>query len=339
MMAPGASRDETAPNVPARRTGVFFATLIACLVVAVPVTLPQAFRLELVPGFAQVVALRGPLALGFFVIAVLAGLIAALRRRWSLAAGIAIAALVAGAGNAGILWSRSVGAPSLKGDLVVLTWNTQGGATGTGDIAELVHSSGASIVSLPEMDEKAAGEVARLVEELGGPVMFHDTVYGDSTIPTSVLIAESLGDYAWRETAGSTPGLPSGVWEPVDHDGPLIVVAHPYPPLPSGMAHWREGLRWVASWCDEPRVIVAGDLNATVDHLSNLSGMEGCTDAAATTGAGARGTWPSTVASWLASPIDHVLVGRDWAVRGSSVIEETAGGTDHRALVAVLAER
>ncbi|WP_052460539.1 endonuclease/exonuclease/phosphatase family protein [Microbacterium gorillae] len=321
------------------RSRAFLLTVSVVLALGLIVTWPQALRVQRVWGFAHLVSLRAVLVLGFAGVGVLAGAVVIARRRWSVVAGVAVAALVLAAANSGILAIRGTSATSdtsTSGELTVLTWNTQGGATGPEDVAALVLSSGASIVSLPEMDESAVTRVAELVHERGGPTMFHDTVYGDSTIPTSVLIAESLGVYTHDDTVESTPGLPSGVWTPVGHDGPVIVAAHLAPPLPSSMDDWRAGLDWVAARCSEPHTILAGDLNATVDHLG--PGLS-CTDVASRTGSGATGTWPSTSPAWLASPIDHVLVGGDWSAQAAHVVIETRGGTDHRALVAVISTR
>lgn len=54
--------------------------------------------------------------------------------------------------------------------------------------------------------------------------------------------------------------------------------------------------RWIADLCGDGEVIVAGDLNATVDHLAGLGvdggSIGGCRDAAAEAGSAAAGTWP-----------------------------------------------
>lgn len=332
------------------------ATLAVGLPVAVLVVWPQAFGAQRAPVISQLLAFRAPLALGVGTVAVLAAAAAAvgarLRRRWGIAAGMAIVLAVASLATGAVLLARGTdgsdaavpGVPD--GGLTVLAWNTQGGATPPADVARLVRATGADIVSLPEMDDDAAADVARLVAA-GGRRMASDTTYGatgDSWIPTSVLIAEDLGGYRRDTSAGSTPGLPSGVWKPVDGTGPTIVAAHAAPPLFKFLDDWRAGLRWIARTCDAPGVIVAGDLNATVDHLSGLGADSGsligrCQDAALQAGAGSVGTWPADVPSWLAAPIDHVLVGSGWRARSLRVLDAPDGGTDHRPIVAVLDER
>lgn len=158
-----------------------------------------------------------------------------------------------------------------------------------------------------------------------------------------MLISETLGEYQLDRAAGSTPGLPSGVWLPSDMESgdevaPAIAVAHPMPPLLSTMEEWRAGLDWITAQCRifGPNVIVARDLNATVDHLW---GIEGCNDAALDTRTAARGTWPGAQPTWPASPIDHVLAGDSWKTSEFRVIESDDGGSDHRPIVAVLTRR
>lgn len=334
-----------------RRAGLTIAVLV-CIPVAVLLTWPQAFGAQLLPGLAQLIAFRAPLALALLCVAVVAaGVFLLLRRRTrvlaSIAAGIAVATLAASVGNAGVLAARggsATGTAELPdGDLTVLVWNAQGGATSPADVAALVLEVQADVVSLPEMDEDAAAEVSRLVALEGmhlTPATTHAVAGSleESWIPTSLLVADGLGSYELDETAGSTPGLPSGVWRPADGNGPVVVAAHPAPPLPESMDDWRAGLHWIAEQCSTlgSDVIVAGDLNATVDHLN----LGSCQDAAEQANAAAAGTWPSTVPGWLASPIDHVLAGEAWSVLDARVMDPSASGnTDHRPIVAVLEAR
>lgn len=320
-------------------------TLLVGLPVAVLLVWPQAFGAQQAFIVSQILAFRAPLALFLGVAALIWTVIALFPRRWGIAAGVAIVLGVASLGNASVLMVRGSDGTLPDGDLTVLVWNTQGGATPPDEVAQLVIETGADIVSLPEMDEDAVAAVARIVAADGRRMTPHTTRgdTGDSWIPTSLLVSEDLGEYRLDEAAGSTPGLPSGVWRSLDGSGPTVVAAHPLPPLPGTMDEWRAGLRWVAEQCDGPDVIVAGDLNATVDHLSGLGVGDAlvgrCDDAATEAGGAAAGTWPSTVPTWIAAPIDHVLAGSAWTVRGTRVITSPAHGTDHRPIVAVLVAR
>ena len=331
-----------------RRAGLLI-TAVLCLPAAVLLTWPQAFGAQHLPGIAQLIAFRAPLALALLVGAIVAAAAFLLLRRRarllsSIAAALAAVALTAAIGNAAVLLARGSSDASVTrredGDLTVLAWNTQGGATPPADVAELILELDAEVVSLPETDEDAAAEIARLVA-LEGRQMTPATTrtvensLEESWIPTSLLVADELGAYELDGAAGATPGLPSGVWRPVGGEGPVIVAAHPAPPLPESMDDWAAGLRWIAEQCSVlgPDVIVAGDLNATIDHLD----LSNCRDAAAEARTAAAGTWPSTVPVWAASPIDHVLVGRAWTVLDARVVTpSSSGGTDHRPIVAVL---
>ncbi len=343
-------RDTDPPDEGRGRRGLrlgFTLTVVVAAPIALLLSWPQAVRAERLPVVAQLIAFRPVLAIALLVGAALCTLIALARRHWSIAAAMAVVLVAAAGTNAAVLVVRGgavleagvagEGEGEGEGDLTVLAWNTLGGAASPQSIAQLVIETDADIVSLPETDEAAVTEVARLVA-LEGKTMTADTTRGadgDSAIPTSVLISAELGDYRHDADAGSTPDLPSGVWEPVDGTGPRIVAAHPLPPLPGMFGQWSDGLDWVTDHCTEPDVIVAGDLNATIDHFG--ARLDGCRDAALQSAGAASGTWPVSAPVWLASPIDHVLVGSAWEVRAASVITSSDGaGSDHRPIVAVV---
>lgn len=321
----------------------FLVTLVVSALLAVFLVWPQAFGAQTALVIAQLIAFRAALAIALGVVALVFAAIALWKRTWGIAAGIAVVLALASVANGGILVSRGSSGVLPDGDLTVVAWNTQGGAASPASIARLVLDTDADIVSLPETDRPAVAEAARLLADAGHPMAF-DTAYGetgDSWIPTSVLIAEDLGEYRVDAAAGSTPGMPSGVWRPVDGTRPTIVAAHPLAPIPSRMGTWRAGLQWLADQCDAPDVIVAGDLNATVDHMSGLGDegglVGGCRDAAIEAGVGAVGTWPVLASAWLASPIDHVLVGSAWTVEGADVLTSfDDAGSDHRPIASVL---
>lgn len=346
-MTTASAQDRDLPDRTAGRRGVrpgFVLTALLGTPIALLLSWPQALAAERLPGIAQLIALRAGLAIALLITGIVFAVVARARRRWSIAAALAVLLLASSAANAGALLARgggataSAGSGSGSGELTVVAWNTLGGAATPQSIARLVIETDADIVSLPETDEAAVAEIARLVAVDGKP-MTADTTRGpegDADIPTSLLLSADLGDYRIDEGAGSTPNLPSAVWEPVDGTGPRIVAAHPLPPLPGMFDDWDAGLDWVSDRCTDPDVIIAGDLNATVDHLGSV--LDGCRDAALETGASAVGTWPASAPPWLASPIDHVLVGEAWEVRTASVITDAAG-SDHRPIVAVIARR
>ncbi len=168
-------------------------------------------------------------------------------------------------------------------------------------------------------------------------------------LPHHVLApaAGGEGNGVWSRWAlrpsGAAAGYPVGPHVAVQMPGAgdvEVVAAHPAPPkavhVRSG--EWAAGLRALPRPRPGRRWILAGDLNATLDHAllrEVLAG--GWTDAAAAVGAGLRPTWGPLAAgrAWPAVvAIDHVLVDDTVAVR--SVAVRRLAGSDHRAIVAEL---
>lgn len=324
--------------------------LIAALVAAGPfvtaLVWPQLFEAQRTPILSHIVAFRAPTAIALCAGSALFAAVASRNRTWGIAAGLAVALGLGAIASGAILLSRGADIESAEGEVVVVTWNTQGRGALATDVAQLILDADADIASLPETDGDTAEEVARLLAAEGKFMSAH-TAHGGvshSDMPTSVLIAEELGEYRVDREAGTTLGLASLVLRPLVAPGPTVVAAHSYPPLPGRMDTWRLDLQWVADRCDSADVIIAGDLNATVDHLSGLGDGDAlvgsCFDAALSAGTAAVGTWPTSVPSWLASPIDHVLMGSAWFATGAyAVTSLDQAGSDHRPLVAVLARR
>src|SRR5690606_34534697 len=115
-------------------------------------------------------------------------------------------------------------------------------------------------------------------------------------------------------------------------------------PVPGEMAGWRQGLQWLAARCAGENVILAGDLNSTLDHYPGLDeasnssgGLGGCRDGARLTGNAAVGTSPAVPPTLLGAPIDHVMATPNWDFVGFEVIDSLDGaGSDHRPVVAQL---
>ncbi|WP_370945128.1 endonuclease/exonuclease/phosphatase family protein [Amycolatopsis sp. cg5] len=119
----------------------------------------------------------------------------------------------------------------------------------------------------------------------------------------------------------------------VDGRSVEIIAAHPAAPM------WEPGV-WATEFADllaaGPGLrIIAGDLNATLDHfkLRDLLAT-GYHDAANETGTGFDPTWPSAAFPPPVT-IDHVLADQRIAVRAYQVFDMP--GSDHRAVYAELA--
>ena len=300
---------------------------------------------------AQAVALRGVAAVVaavLVVVLVVVGLVA--RGVRPLTSSAAVLLLVFGAVQVGIVGARGIGRDDftepVPTDVTVLAWNTLGGVPGPERIAQLALEQEADVVSLPETDAGTAAAVVATMAE-GGRTMWSHTV--DGAAPTTILVDTALGEYrpATAEDGTTpldpTPGMPTVVVVPTSGTGPTFVAAHPISPVPERMDDWRAGLGALADLCsvEGADVVVAGDLNATLDHLSGLGSDRGqlgrCRDAALGTANGSVGTWPSSLPPLLASPIDHVLATGQWLPTGFRVVTDLDdAGSDHRPVVAQL---
>lgn len=324
------------------------AVLVLSAVVLVIAAWPQLFGLERQAGIAQVVSLRGLavlVAAALVILFLLLSLLSASARRfWG---GIAVLLLAFSALTVAVLATRGFGDPAMQtkadGDLTVLSWNTLGDAPGAEAIAKLAVEVDADVVVLPETSAELAEIVAAVMSGQGHDMQTLHLSLDDisKARTTSVLISADLGEYVRDDSAGTTDTLPSVVARPADGSGPTIVAAHPVAPVPGEMRAWRQGLGWLADRCTQDDVILAGDLNSTLDHYTGL-GEEGgdlgrCHDAARATGNAAVGTWPTSFPPLLGAPIDHVMATSDWQLVGFRVVSSHDGdGSDHRPVVAQL---
>jgi len=262
-------------------------------------------------------------------------------------------AAAADAGAADAVTADAATTAEVPGDggasITVLSWNTLGDAPGAEAIAALAVDEGADVVTLPETTEDTGVLVAEAMRAAGRPMWVHTVAFDlvSKARSTTLLISPDLGDYAVTSAPesgapGNTAVLPSVVAVPVDGTGPTIVAVHAVAPIQRQMDNWRDDLDWLAGQCSGTDVIMAGDFNATLDHLGQGVSETGaalgrCRDAALQAGTAGVGTWPAWAPSLLGSPIDHVLATSNWKVDSVRVIEsEDDSGSDHRPLVATL---
>ena len=331
-----------------RSLGVLITVIFACA--AAVLTWPQFFHLEQTIGIAHIVALRGVAVAAFAVLAVLFLLLAASRKARGFAVSMALVCVLAAVCGGVALGLRGYGSdvlPDKTADSVrVMTWNTAGEATSAEEIAQTAVAMEADIVALPETTGATGEEVALLMRDLDHPMWVHTEAYneeierGPDAWQTTLLISPDLGDYSVIDASSDgTTILPSAIAMPLDGKGPIVVAAHAVAPQPRYLDEWRHDLSWLADQCVDGNVIMAGDFNATVDHMARLGQGDAdlgyCFDAATRTGNGAAGTWPSSVPELLGAPIDHVLATSRWRATGSAVIDNAAG-SDHRPLVVQL---
>jgi len=309
---------------------------------------PQAFGLQNTWVIAHAVSLRG-LAVVAAGILVLVLLLLSRFRPWRRTMTVFIVA------NVGILTSRGLGTESaakavaVSDSVTVLSWNTLGDAPGAATIARLAVEQEANVITLPETTKEAGIAVAEAMRERGRPMWVHTLAFDQisKARSTTLLISPDLGDYTVTNEAGSGPPgntnvLPTVVATPSDGTGPTIVAVHAVAPIEFEMSNWRSDLDWLAEQCQNDNIIMAGDFNATIDHMSGRGSDNGavlgdCHDAALSTGSGAVGTWTTKIPALLGSPIDHILASSNWTVTDMRVITSLdSAGSDHRPIVATV---
>lgn len=311
---------------------------------------PQLFGLQSLPIVAQVVSLRGLDVAVAIVLIVGLGVIAIVwrgARRFfgALVVLLAVFSLV----SIAILAVRGFGGSTVsvkaKGDVTVLAWNTQGAKAGVERIAQLALDEHADVIALPETTQPTGIAVARILKAAGHPMWVYSAAHGYvyQSHATTLLISSALGKYTVDTGVGDTSVLSSIIARPDNGQGPTIVAVHAVAPKQGEMANWQRDLRFLAKNCTGPNLIMAGDLNSTLDELQPFSSKAGadfgeCYDAGGAAHAAAIGTWPTALAGILGAQIDHVLATSAWRVAAMRVIgTEDDTGSAHRPVVATLA--
>lgn len=334
-----------------RLLGILITVLYA--IAAAVVVWPQFFQLEHTYPIAQLVSVRGVVTAGFLVVAVLSALLLFARPLRGFAASILIVSLLAALAGGAIGAVRGFGSDALPektdSSVRVMTWNTAGEGVPAYVIADEVLAQEADIVALPETSEAVGERIAISLREQGHPMWVHHVQFrpevanGPQAWQTTILISPELGDYSVIESSANgtnnTGAVPSVVAMPVDGSGPTVVAVHAVAPREEDMPRWRSDLAWIADQCPSGNVILAGDFNATVDHMAGF-GIDGgdmgaCRDVATRTGNGMVGTYPARVPALVGVPIDHIMASDAWTPSGSVVLKD-AGGSDHRGVVAQL---
>lgn len=336
--------------------------VIATAAVLLILSWPQLFGLQNTWVVAHIVSLRGLAVVGAAAVLVLVLLLSLIRSLHRVMGMLAVLVVLFGVANVGILASRGIGvdagqaAAAATADptdtVTVLSWNTLGGAPGADAIAGLALEQDADIVTLAETTEATGVAVAEAMRAGGRPMWVHTIAFDhvSKARSTTLLISPELGDYQVSSEPGSGPPgntnvLPTVVAKPIDPTGPTgptVIAVHVVSPIQFEMSNWRSDLDWLATQCTGDNVIMAGDFNATIDHMAgraaSASAVLGkCQDAALSTGSAAVGTWPTSVPALLGSPIDHVLSTPNWHVQSMSVLEtRDSAGSDHRPIVAEL---
>lgn len=309
--------------------------------------------LALSTPLAQIISMRFWIGAGLIFSALLLAIFAVVRRKLlnmgRIAGALAAMLAVCGVLQFGVMLERGLANPGKlgpdhgitatargNGDITVLTYNTLGGKTTPGQIAQLAEANGADVIVLAETAGDRGHELVRLLAKRGLRFQHFDTAtskYDPEFRSTILLISETLGKYEQSDTAPAEAAAVSA--RPVAGNGPEIVGVHPIAPMPRFVDSWRKQTRAVYELCSRPNIIVAGDFNSTIDH--QLAQGFTCGDGAKDAGSGAVGTWPVSTPAALSAPIDRVLYSGSF--RGSDAAIVTVGGSDHRGLLVRLSPK
>jgi endonuclease/exonuclease/phosphatase family metal-dependent hydrolase len=257
-----------------------------------------------------------------------------LRRHWW-AAGVAGLAFVT---LALCVLPRGFGSPSTMDGVpvTVMSMNMRVGGADAPTIVAAVRSHHADVLTLQELTPRAVANLRRagLTDVLPySEVHAKFDVGGSGVFARFPLTNGGVKDNpGFFQQARATLNVPGAV--------PVIVESvHPVAPAEiDSIPLWTGGLRDETPAGGATRRILAGDFNATLDHveLRRILGT-GYRDAAAEVGAGFEPTWPYFGPRDAVTPkvtIDHVLVDRGIGVRDFTTVAVPL--TDHRAIVATL---
>ena len=316
-----------------RRTGrrwarAAFATVLGAGTAAV--VLPDRLRIDNEFPLVDAVAWRPHASLASLAAA---GLLAA--RPASRPAGAAVGA-VAACGLASVV-GRAVRRPRPEPEtvaLTILTANVLKGSADTGALAAVVMRERPDLVVLPEAGPDYRDKLMPLLGESGYRSWTSNLIDRRDSRGVTLLAAPRAGDLHVRpgtgmrmqhvEAGGGVLGL-----------RPLYAVHTSAPTRRRFARAWRRELDLVRSWTSGPIApLVVGDLNATLDHSRLRAALGGCRSAAAGTGRGLVGTYPSSAPRACGIQIDHVLVPEESVTSRFEVVD--LRGTDHRAVLTTL---
>ncbi|MEV0460229.1 endonuclease/exonuclease/phosphatase family protein [Catellatospora methionotrophica] len=256
--------------------------------------------------------------------------VAALRTRWAVAvcAVLAVAHLV-------LLTPRFTPdgsqVPAQAAQLRVATVNADVGAADPAALVRLVRAERLDVLAVQQLPP--AGVAALTAAGLDTLLPYHElrpewdaSIYSRFPLNRGGALA---ADTAWPQTTAELT---------VGTRTVRLVAVHTYYPV-GDPQRWTRDMAALASAARDsgPDTVFLGDFNATLDHAPMRDLLAaGLTDTHDELGRGWARTWP--VGMNLLPPLvqlDHVLHGPGLA--GVSAGERTVPGTDHRAVVAVLA--
>ncbi len=218
--------------------------------------------------------------------------------------------------------------------LTVLTSNVEFG-NATGELLAAIRREEPDLVFVQECDPSCSRALAAELSRTDYP--HRNVIEGDAASGSAILSKHPLRPAAGIPTRLAMPGSVVVL----DDREINLQLAHPLPPIPSGVDDWRQDLRQMRTYAkgaaatDRP-TLIAGDFNATQDHAAfrRILDAGGLRDSATLAGAAHTPTWPTSVRRPLGTQIDHVLISKEFSVRKVRFLE--LENTDHRSLLVEL---
>jgi endonuclease/exonuclease/phosphatase (EEP) superfamily protein YafD len=218
-------------------------------------------------------------------------------------------------------------------ELVILTANVLHGQADCGALSTLIERSRPDFVVLPEAGSDFRDKLMPALEVLGYRSWVSTEPDAGDSRSVTLLAGPRAGDV--RVRAASAMHLAH-----LEATGGLLgartlYAVHTAAPIGRRLtARWSHDLEVLGHWCAAPVApIVAGDLNATLDHGPLRAALGGCRGAAGA-GRGLVGTFPTRLPRPLGIQIDHILIPADASTSRFEVVE--LPGSDHRGVLATV---
>lgn len=229
--------------------------------------------------------------------------------------------------------------PERADDLTVLAANVWHGRADTGALAALLERERPDLVALSESGCDYRDKLVPMIDALGYRAWVSTPPGVLDGFGVTLLAGPRAGEVT--VTAGGRPGHLRATGGLLGARSFLAV--HTASPTSAGrVRNWRRDLARLAGWSHEPAApVIAGDLNATVDHARLRAVTGPVRSAAEGTGHGLAATFPTALrpsaAPWrrpagAGIQIDHVLVPAGTEVSRFAILD--VPGSDHRAVLA-----
>lgn len=216
--------------------------------------------------------------------------------------------------------------------LEVVTSNVEFG-NATEALVATIRREQPDLVFVQECDGSCSDALTAEVSRTDYP--YRNVIEGDWASGSAILSKHPL-----RPAPGiaATLGMPGSV-AVVGGRTVNLQLAHPLPPILSGVDDWQRELGLVRTYAAGAKgqpTVLAGDFNATQDHAAFRRILDAgrLRDSATLGGAARTPSWPAAARRPLGAQIDHVLVSEDFSVRTARFLD--LADTDHRSLLVEL---